>query len=350
MEEQLFRLKFATKQFERSAKKAEKAAKDERLKVKKAMEKGNMEGARIYAQNAIRKQNEYINHLRLAARLDAVSSRLDTACKMNQVTKTMGGIVGSLDKALNQMDVMQITNVMDKFETQFEDLDVRSSYVENAMSSSTALSTPETDVEALMAEVADEHGLQISEQMSSLLGLFVLVFFQVAMRGAIFVSAALIIALVALCEAYPLYKQCDSRWGSHRLGTSTTNTICSAGCAMSSVAMALSGKGHTTDPGQLNDWLVAHSGYASGDLIVWGAVSGLGLTFHQRYSGQGSLSVSELQSLLAKGFPVVINVRGGSHWVLATSVSRSTVNVNDPGFSVSSYQYSDIVNFIVYNP
>jgi len=37
--------------------------------VKKAIEKGNMEGAKIYAQNAIRKRTEHLNSLRLSNRL-----------------------------------------------------------------------------------------------------------------------------------------------------------------------------------------------------------------------------------------------------------------------------------------
>ena len=43
---------------------------------------GNMEGAKIYAQNAIRKKSEALNYLKLASRLDAVVSRLDTQAKM----------------------------------------------------------------------------------------------------------------------------------------------------------------------------------------------------------------------------------------------------------------------------
>jgi hypothetical protein len=41
----------------------------------------------VYAQNAIRKKSEALNYLRLASRLDAVSSRLDTQVKMNQVRR-----------------------------------------------------------------------------------------------------------------------------------------------------------------------------------------------------------------------------------------------------------------------
>ena len=45
-------------------------------------------------------------------------------------------------------------------------------------------------------------------------------------------------AFVIPCSGWPLYKQCDASWGNDMLGHSSV-TICRAGCAMSSVAMAL---------------------------------------------------------------------------------------------------------------
>jgi len=42
----------------RSAKKCEKEEKTEKLKLKKALQKGNLEGARIHAENAIRQKNQ----------------------------------------------------------------------------------------------------------------------------------------------------------------------------------------------------------------------------------------------------------------------------------------------------
>lgn len=47
---------------------------------------------------------------------------------------------------------------MDKFEKQFEDLDVQSSYMENTMSQTTTTSVPQNDVDGLMQQVADEAG------------------------------------------------------------------------------------------------------------------------------------------------------------------------------------------------
>ena len=43
--------------------------------VKRAIEKGNIEGARIYAQNAIRKKTETLNYLKVSAAV-AVAPRL----------------------------------------------------------------------------------------------------------------------------------------------------------------------------------------------------------------------------------------------------------------------------------
>ena len=68
------------------------------------------------------------------------------------------------------------------------------------------------------------------------------------------------ILFLATARTYPLYKQCDSKWGSEHLGTSS-KTICQAGCAMSSLAMGLAGIGKNYNPSTLNTWLKGHGGY-----------------------------------------------------------------------------------------
>ena len=50
---------------------------------------------------------------------------------------------------------------MDKFESQFADLDVQTSYMESTMSDTTALTTPQDQVDSLINQVADEAGLEI---------------------------------------------------------------------------------------------------------------------------------------------------------------------------------------------
>ena len=55
------------------------------LSILKALQQKNIEGAKIYAENAIRKKNEGLNYLRLASRVDAVSSKVQSAMMMKQV-------------------------------------------------------------------------------------------------------------------------------------------------------------------------------------------------------------------------------------------------------------------------
>jgi len=162
LEKQMFNLKMAAKQLNRESHKCEKAERAEKAKLKKAIEKGNREGAKIHAQNAIRQKNQALNFLRMGSRIDAVATRVQTALTMQKVSKSMASVVKSMGAALKSMNLEKVSTIMDTFEKQFEDLDVQSQYMENSMGNSTTLSTPEDQVEGLMQQVADEHGLEMS--------------------------------------------------------------------------------------------------------------------------------------------------------------------------------------------
>jgi charged multivesicular body protein 1 len=101
----------------------------------------------------------------LGSRLDAVVSRLETQSKMNLINKSFAGIVKSLERALASNNLTQVATTMDQFEKAFENLDVQSEVVENAMGASTALSTPADQVSALMQQVAEEHNLELALEL-----------------------------------------------------------------------------------------------------------------------------------------------------------------------------------------
>jgi len=144
------------------------------------------------------------------------------------------------------------------------------------------------------------------------------------------------------------YKQCDSRWKNDKLGFGS-NTICSAGCLMSSVADALAAKGvkiggSLITPGNFAPWLRANGGF-SGDLYVWTAVSKL---HSARYEGQRNLSASEIDSYISRGATLIANCNAGHHWIHAYARSGSNILVNDPGYARTSYPLSGIVRYAIY--
>ncbi|KAL7886018.1 hypothetical protein AOLI_G00063130 [Acnodon oligacanthus] len=142
----LFNLKSAAKELERNAKTCDKEEKAEKARVKKAIQKGNMEAAWIHAESAIRQKNQSINFLRMSARVDAVTARVQTAVTMNKDTKSMAGVVKSMDATLKSMDLEKISALMNKFEHQFETLDVQIPKMEDTMGNTTTLTTPQNGV------------------------------------------------------------------------------------------------------------------------------------------------------------------------------------------------------------
>lgn len=169
MEETLFQLRFTGKQLDKMAKKAEKAQEAEIRKVKKEIEAGpeRYEFAQLYAENAIRKKNECLNYMRLSSRLDGVSSRLKTAQSMRGLTKDLGSVTKSLDSAMKNMNLEEVSRIMNKFESQFEDLDVQTTVMEKSMGSAMASSAPQDQISALIQQVADENGLEVQTQLDA---------------------------------------------------------------------------------------------------------------------------------------------------------------------------------------
>lgn len=160
-------VKMAVKELERASKQAEKQEKIEKGKIKKAIEKGNKEGAQIYAQNAIRKKHEALNFLRLASKMDAVATKLETAEKSQQISQTISNTVPMLGRALAGMTPEKMAMDMNNFEKIFEDLDVRTEYMTNAIDATTAQTTPPDQVDALISQVGDEHTLDVSNMMQT---------------------------------------------------------------------------------------------------------------------------------------------------------------------------------------
>jgi charged multivesicular body protein 1 len=57
--------------------------------------------------------------------------------------------------------------VMDKFETQFSDLDVQTSYMEDAMGATTAISTPQDQIDMLMRQTAEEANIELQHDLAA---------------------------------------------------------------------------------------------------------------------------------------------------------------------------------------
>eukprot|EP00026_Physarum_polycephalum_P018473 Phypoly_transcript_20076.p1 GENE.Phypoly_transcript_20076~~Phypoly_transcript_20076.p1 ORF type:complete len:211 (+),score=19.61 Phypoly_transcript_20076:52-684(+) len=164
---------------------------------------------------------------------------------------------------------------------------------------------------------------------------------------------------------YPHYLQCDPIWANDSMnGTGPIDTICAQGCAMSSLSMALHGRGYFLDtylpiyPGTLNAWLRNNNGYkcidGDCDNLVLDAVNQLDPSRISFISEVEKPDINTMKTYVQKLNPVMIaHVRNNTHFVLITGYDTVNLNafyINDPYYpTLLTYQYSDMSDLLLYN-
>lgn len=144
----------------------------------------------------------------------------------------------------------------------------------------------------------------------------------------------------------PVMGQQDGAWGGAPLGFSPTDTIASAGCAITSVAMMLRYYGINTDPGAFNSWLNGNGGYVNVDQVLWGSIDGYSRG-RIAFSGWLGPDLEVIHTELDSGRPVVaeVSLGGNQHFILLTGYStEGGLIANDPWFNDSipfSERYGD---------
>ena len=170
---------------------------------------------------------------------------------------------------------------------------------------------------------------------------------------------------------FPLYKQCDDRWGGDLMGVEGPGhraTVCREGCAMSCVAMALRGleydvpgTGAVIDPGTLNAYLGSHGLYhcdkGDCDNLVLNAPDAM-TGGRLRYVGEwpvASMPMRALPGLTSREAIYLAHVRSPrtghvSHFVLLTAFHNATgdFSVLDPGYSQSRYALVNVSDVLFY--
>ena len=118
------------------------------------------------------------------------------------------------------------------------------------------------------------------------------------------------------------YSQQDPAWKSVKIGKSS-ETIGHVGCALTSVAMLVSGHGYPETPKTLNAKLKARGGFVDA-AIIWGAVTSIYPQIVYRslvLCRDTAAPLSQIDASIAKGQPVLVEVDSSpkaglqTHWV-----------------------------------
>jgi len=154
MTEQLMNIQYAQNQMSRAAKKSERADKSAHGKVKRCLEKGKVDDAKREATAAVKKHREAVKFAKLAERLGAVASRIDTVSKMAGASKSLVQLVTELGEELKGSGEGKIVSIMEDFEHQIDGLGIKVSMDQGS-------AKPEEEAAKLLHEIAAEHNIQV---------------------------------------------------------------------------------------------------------------------------------------------------------------------------------------------
>ncbi len=119
------------------------------------------------------------------------------------------------------------------------------------------------------------------------------------------------------------YSQQDPAWKAVKIGKSS-ETIGHVGCALTSVAMLVSGHSYPETPKTLNAKLKSRGGYVDA-AIIWGAVTGIypGIIYRNLVLCRDTAApLPQIDAYLSKGQPVLVEVDSSpkaglqTHWVV----------------------------------
>ncbi|CBH17223.1 vesicular protein trafficking mediator, putative [Trypanosoma brucei gambiense DAL972] len=159
-------MRLAVKELTNSAAASDKASEREKIKAKKALNKDNIEAARVYAENAIRKKDEGTSYLRLASRVDAAAERIQSAMQMHAMTRSLEKAICGISKVLHSLDPVQITTAMDAFERHVDTVAVNANAMDGTFERSRASAVPAAEVESFLEQITPDNEIDISEQIA----------------------------------------------------------------------------------------------------------------------------------------------------------------------------------------
>lgn len=148
----------------------------------------------------------------------------------------------------------------------------------------------------------------------------------------------------AVLNDVPHFAQGDSRWKMEELGD-TTDTLGSAGCAVTSSAMVLASYGADLDPKRLNTFLQTNDGYTKEGWLYWEKAA-LYPPAVAELAYEDDPSYFLMDWNLMRGNPVIVRLRypsGITHFVVIVGKSGYEYLIRDPGrgFSKGIYFLSE---------
>lgn len=160
----------AMRDLDRERQKMEQQEKKTIADIKKMAKQGQMDAVKIMAKDLVRTRRYVKKFIALRANIQAVSLKVQTLKANNTMAQAMKGVTKAMATMNKQLKLPQIQKIMMEFEKQSEMMDMKEEMMSDAIDDALGDEDDEEESDAVVAQVLDELGLQMADELSDLPG------------------------------------------------------------------------------------------------------------------------------------------------------------------------------------
>uniref|UniRef100_A0A0R3RRN7 Charged multivesicular body protein 2a n=1 Tax=Elaeophora elaphi TaxID=1147741 RepID=A0A0R3RRN7_9BILA len=136
--------------------------------IKKMAKMNQMDSVKVMAKDLVRTRRHVKKFIMMKANIQAVSLRVQTLKSQDAMAQAMKGVTRAMQNMNRQLNLPQIQKIMMEFERQSEIMDMKEEMMGEAVDDAIADEGDEEETEAIVAQVLDELGIQMNEELSAI--------------------------------------------------------------------------------------------------------------------------------------------------------------------------------------
>ncbi|KAF4525077.1 hypothetical protein B566_EDAN001991 [Ephemera danica] len=138
------------------------------MDIKKMAKEGQMDAVKIMAKDLVRTRRYVKKFMLMKANIQAVALKVQTLRSQNAMADAMRGVTKAMQSMNKQMNLPQIQKILQEFEKQSEIMDMKEEMMNDAIDDAMEDEGDEEESDAVVSQVLDELGLQLTDQLSGL--------------------------------------------------------------------------------------------------------------------------------------------------------------------------------------
>lgn len=160
--EHLINLKMVNRRLNKSMKKLENTERQTERKIRQAIQKGDMQAARMYAQDTVRSRKWARGYQSLISKIDGLLFKLERADAVQSIAGEMKGVAKTLINANQSLNLPEIDHLVGDMQRALDGIEETSEIMEDSMDNLFEGDTDETEIDSLLTEYGVEVGLTAS--------------------------------------------------------------------------------------------------------------------------------------------------------------------------------------------